>query len=160
MDHAAAEEPQEQEKIMNATSITAMAASGSTSRGTTVAPWIGQLAVAGILGMGAFAKFFAYTPEGSMALAEALGVGRGIITLIGLVEITAVALILLPRTHAVGALLASLTMLGALFSHLTKIGFSGNAAAEMWPLSLVALAAAAFVLIVRRRELPVVGGSL
>ena len=64
--------------------------------------------------MSAFVKFFNYTPEGSMALAQALGVGRGVVTLIGIVE---------------------------------------AAAAEAWPLALVVLAIAGFVLIVRRREL-------
>ncbi len=123
-----------------------LAVTKSASTGTTIALWIGQLAVAGILGMMAFAKFFNYTPEGSMALADAMGVGRGVITVIGLVEATAVFLILLPRGRAVGALLGMLTMLGALFTHATTIGWSGNAAADMWPLALVVLAASSFVL--------------
>ncbi len=130
------------------------------SNGMTIALWIGQLAVAGILGMGAFVKFFNYTPEGSMALADAMGVGRGVVTMIGLVETTALVLILIPRAHVIGALLAGLTMLGALLGHATKIGWSGDAAAEGWPLALVVLVAAAFVLKVRRRELPIVGAKL
>jgi hypothetical protein len=81
--------------------------------------------------MAAFTKFFVYTPDGSMALAAALGVGRG----------------------ALGALLAAFTMGGALFSHATKIGWSGNAAAEMWPIALLVLVAAAFVFIARRARL-------
>lgn len=113
--------------------------------------WAAQGAVALILGLGAFVKFFNYTPEGSMALAAALGVGRGVITAIGLVELAAALLVLVPRTRALGALLAVGTMLGALFSHATKIGWSGDAAAEMWPLALVALAAGLTVLISRRR---------
>jgi hypothetical protein len=115
-----------------------------------VALWAAQLLVAGILGMAAFSKFFVYTPDGSMALADAMGVGRGMITLIGLVELSAAALILIPRRHALGALLAALTMGGALLTHATKIGWSGNAAAEMWPLALVVLAAASFVIVGRR----------
>ncbi len=130
------------------------------SKGLAIALWIGQLAVAAILGMGAFMKFFNYTPEGSMALADAMGVGRGVVTMIGLVETTALVLVLIPRTHAIGALLAVFTMLGALFGHATKIGWSGNAAAEGWPLALVVLVAAAFVLMVRRKELPIVGAKL
>ena len=129
------------------------AATKGASTGTTITLWIGQLAVAGILGMMAFAKFFNYTPEGSMALADAMGVGRGVITVIGLVEAAVVFLILLPRGRAVGALLGVLTMLGALFTHATTIGWSGNAAADMWPLALVVLAASSFVLIGRRKEL-------
>lgn len=119
-------------------------------RAWTAALWIAQLAVTAILGMAAFTKLFAYTPEGSMALAEALGVGRGAITLIGLVELAAALLILVPRRHTLGALLAAATMGGALFSHATKIGWSGNAAAEMWPLALVVLAASVFVIGARR----------
>ena len=122
----------------------------TTGKAMTVALWTAQLLVAGILGMMAFTKFFVYTPDGSMVLAEAMGVGRGIITLIGLVEVSAATLILIPRRHALGALLAVLTMGGALFTHATKIGWSGNAAAEMWPMALVVLAAASFVIIGRR----------
>jgi hypothetical protein len=127
------------------------------SKGLTVALWTAQLAVAGILGMMAFVKFFNYTPEGSMALADALGVGRGMVTLIGLVETAAVITILWPRRSAVGGLLGTLTALGALASHAAKIGFSGSPVAEMWPMALLVLAASAFVLVVRRNELPVVG---
>ncbi len=132
----------------------------SKSTGMTIALWIGQLSVAGILGMMAFTKFFNYTPEGSMALAEAMGVGRGVITAIGLVEAAVLFLILLPRGRAVGALMGAFTMFGALFTHASKIGWSGNAAAEMWPLAIVVLAAASLVLIVRRSELPIVGRKL
>jgi len=123
---------------------------GAKGKAMTVALWIGQLLVAGILGMAAFTKFFVYTPDGSMALAEAMGVGRGVITLIGLVELSAAVLILIPRRHTIGALLAAATMGGALFTHATKIGWSGNAAAEMWPMALVVLAAASFVIVGRR----------
>ncbi len=126
-------------------------------KGMTIVLWLAQLAVAGILGMNAFVKFFNYTDEGSKALADALDVGRGAITMIGVIEAAALVLILTPRAHAIGALLAVLTMLGALFAHATKIGWSGNAVAEMWPLAIVVLASASFVLIVRRKELPIVG---
>ena len=115
-------------------------------KGMTLALWAAQLVVAGVLGMMAFTKFFAYTPDGSMALAEAMGVGRGVITLIGLVELSAAVLILVPRRYTFGALIAAATMGGALFTHATKIGWSGNPAAEMWPLALVVLAAALFVI--------------
>ena len=135
-------------------------ASIGLSKGLTAALWIAQLGVAGILGMGAFVKLLNYTPEGSMVLAQALGVGRGVITAIGLVEVLAVVLILVPRTRALGALLAVGQMLGALLSHATVIGFSGNAAAEMWPMAIGVLFAASFVLVMRRRELPLIGSSL
>jgi len=127
------------------------AGSRDVPRAWKVALWIGQLAVAAILGLGAFVKFFNYVPGGAMDLAAALGVGRGVVTAIALVELTAAILVLVPRTRALGALLAVATMLGALFSHAVKIGWSGNAAAEMWPLAILALAAALFVLFAARR---------
>ena len=65
--------------------------------------------------------------------------------MIGFVEITAATLILIPRLRSIGGLLAIGTMGGALFTHATKIGWSGNAAAEMWPLALIALVAASSV---------------
>jgi uncharacterized membrane protein YphA (DoxX/SURF4 family) len=125
-----------------------------SSRGKTkamiLALWGARLLVAGILGLAAFTKLFVFTPDGSMALAEAMGVGRGVITLIGLVELIAATLVLLPRTHALGAALAALTMSGALLTHATTIGWTGNAAAEMWPLALAVLAGAVFALLGRR----------
>jgi len=129
-----------------------------SSRASNIALWVAQFAVAGILGMTAFVKFFNYTPEGSMALAQALGVGRGTITLIGLVEITAAISILVPRTRAIGGLIAALAMFGALGSHAAVLGWSGDAIAEMWPLALVVLAASLAVVTGRRRELPGIGG--
>ena len=131
-------------------SVFSVDTSPSRAGGIAIAAvWVAQLAVAGILGMGAFTKFFMYTPDGTMALAEAMGVGRGIIVLIGLVELTAATLILIPRRHLLGGLLAAATMGGALFTHATKIGWSGNAAAEMWPLALMAFAAASSVVVSR-----------
>jgi hypothetical protein len=47
------------------------------------------------------------------------------------------------------AQIAVATMGGALFSHATRIGWSGNAAAEMWPLALVGFVAASWVVVVR-----------
>jgi hypothetical protein len=135
---------------MMSETVLQVGAPGERTRGiATAAVWIAQIAVAGILGMGAFTKFFMYTPDGSMALSEALGVGRGIILGIGVVEATAATLILIPRRHLTGGLLAAATMGGALFSHATRIGWSGNAAAEMWPLALVGFVTASWVVVVR-----------
>ena len=131
---------------------------GNTSRtegkALAVSLWMAQVAVAGILAMAAFTKLFAYTPEGSMALAEALGVGRGVITVIGLVELSAAALILIPKRHALGGLLAAFAMVEALFSHATKVGWSGSPAAEMWPMALAVLVMSVFVIVGRRDTLP------
>ena len=142
---------------VNAISINTTGYAPTASRSLMIALWVARLAVAGILGMMAFVKFFDYTPEGSMVLAQALGVGRIGVTLIGLFEITTVALILIPRTRAVGALMGVKAMVGALAAHALFIGWGGNAVADMWPLALAVLGASSFALFNWRRELPIVG---
>lgn len=135
---------------MSESIMTLGSATKREGKALAVSLWVAQIGVAGMLAMAAFTKFFAYTPDGSMALAGALGVGRGVITLIGLVELTAAALILIPKRHALGALVAAFAMGGALFSHATKLGWSGSAAAEMWPMALIVLAASILVFFGRR----------
>jgi hypothetical protein len=126
----------------------------TAGRSSTPLLWTGQAIAGAILGLGALVKFFNYTPEGSMALATALGVGRGTVTAIGAIELLAAALVLVPRTRVWGALLAGGTMAGALFSHATQIGWSGDAAADMWPLAIIGLAASGGALYASRKELP------
>ena len=136
---------------MSADAVAVEGSNQTSGKALKVGLWVARLVVAGILGLAAFGKFFLYTPDGSMALAEALAVGRGVVTAIGLVELAAAVLILVPRRHVYGALLAAVSMVGALFSHAARIGWSGNAAAEMWPMALVVLVAAVFVLVGGRR---------
>ncbi len=137
---------------MNAPAATAGAT--TASKATTIALWVGQVGAAAIFAMAAFAKLFNFTDSGSKPLADALGVGRGAIASLGVIELAAVILLLVPKTRAIGALLGVGLMLGALGSHAAVIGFAGNPAAEMWPLALVALALSALVLVLRRGELP------
>ena len=137
---------------MNTSTLAVESRSVGSARASVAVLWIAQFAVAGILGMGAFTKFFMYTPEGSMALADALGVGRGVILSIGSIELAAAILILIPRRHILGAILAAATMGGALFAHATRIGWSGNSASEMWPLALVGFVAAASVVVFHYRR--------
>jgi len=124
----------------------------SVGKGAVIGAWIAQIVAAGILAMGAFPKLFAYE-QGPVNLAEALGVGRGMITIISIVELAAVALLLIPRLHVYGGLLAGATMAGALVSHVTHLGFTGTPG-NMWPLAAVALVASLAVIVLRRRELP------
>ena len=138
---------------MSTDATTASSPPAALGKPLRVALWIAQLFVAGILGMAAFTKLFLFTPDGSLPLAEALGVGRGVVALIGLVELAAALLVLIPRRHVYGAALATLAMLGALIGHATKIGFSGNPVAEMWPMAVLVLIAALFIAVLRRQEI-------
>ncbi|MEX0331247.1 MAG: DoxX family protein [Puniceicoccaceae bacterium] len=78
---------------------------------------------------------------------------------IGIAELIASVLLLLPATVALGALLGTGLMAGALMSHLTELGFAG----EMLSLSLLALlvfVCCVAVLFLHRKEVPWIGQFL
>ena len=79
----------------------------------------------------------------------------------GLMELIAAALLLIPGTIAIGALLAVAVGVGAVFSHLTILGIDVKGdGGLLFGLACVVLAGSALVLAIHRRELPIVGPSL
>jgi putative oxidoreductase len=79
----------------------------------------------------------------------------------GVMELVAAALLLIPGTVAIGALLAVGVGIGAVFSHLTLLGIDVQGdGGLLFALACVVLVASAIVLAVHRRELPIVGASL
>lgn len=129
----------------NATATTPAA----QSKGKLIGAWIAQIVAAGILAMAGVNKFM--DPQ---MLADGLGVGAAVVYLIGVFEIASVALLLIPRLHVYGGILATLVMIGALLSHVTKLGFSGEPGG-MWMMALVVLIASVTVIALRRDELPI-----
>ena len=122
----------------------------------TITSWILQLIAAGILAQTLFFKFsgaaeskFIFTtlgaePWGRMAT--------------GCAELVAVVLLLAPRTITLGSLLALGLMTGAIGSHLTKLGIVvQNDGGLLFGLALAVFACSAVVLVLRRREIPVLG---
>ena len=76
----------------------------------------------------------------------------------GVVELIAAALILYPRTTAVGALLAASVMAGAIMSHLTLIGIEVQGDhGLLFGLALTVFAASAMLVVIFRKDLPVIG---
>ncbi len=76
----------------------------------------------------------------------------------GLVELIASALLLLPRTVTLGAILSLGTISGALLSHLTKLGIVvQDDGGLLFGLALVVFVSSAAILWLRRREIPVLG---
>jgi putative oxidoreductase len=76
----------------------------------------------------------------------------------GCVELLAIVLLLLPRTVTLGALLALGVMIGAIGSHLTKLGLIvQNDGGLLFGLALTVFACSGIVLLLRRREIPVLG---
>jgi putative oxidoreductase len=78
----------------------------------------------------------------------------------GVFELSAAALLLFPRTVTLGAPMSLGVISGAIFSHLTVLGVTlpevGDGG-ELFALALVVFAGSAAVLLIRRRELPLVG---
>ena len=104
-----------------------------------IAHWATRLVASGILAMGALPKF----TGGAAALAERLPGGNAATIGIGLAEIAAIALMLVPKTAMVGSALASLIMLGAIGSHIVgPVGMEGDFA-TMFVMAIVAFIAAA-----------------
>lgn len=81
----------------------------------------------------------------------------------GVMELIASVLLLWPRTAAIGAALSLGIISGAIVSHLTKLGISIPAVddhGEPFALAVVVFISSATVLLLHRRELPVVGAFL
>jgi len=131
------------------------------SRRMKVLSWVLQAVVAVILLQTLFFKFTG-APE-SVYIFSKLGAEPWGRIASGVFELVAAALLLFPRTAAVGALMSLGVIGGAIFSHLTVLGIAlaevGDRG-ELFALALVVFAGSAAVLFIRRRELPFVGAVL
>jgi len=125
----------------------------------TKVTWTLQIVAALIMGQTLFFKFSG-APE-AVALFEELGAepwGRWVT---GVFELIAVVLLLIPRRAALGGLLTMGLMVGAIGSHLTKIGIVvGDDGGQLFGMAIVTLLAGAVVAWNRRAELPLVGCCL
>jgi uncharacterized membrane protein YphA (DoxX/SURF4 family) len=95
------------------------------SRIPLIVSWICQIAAAAILAQTLFFKF-TYAPETQWIFGEKLHTGRAGATFTGLVELTCVILLLVPRTAIFGAGLSLMTMIGALLSHAFVLGLESR----------------------------------
>ena len=76
----------------------------------------------------------------------------------GIAELFAAVLLLFPRTPAIGGLLAAGVMVGAIGSHLTKLGIEvQNDGGLLFALALVVFIFAVVTVFIHRRQIPFVG---
>jgi putative oxidoreductase len=78
----------------------------------------------------------------------------------GVAELVAAVLLLVPRTAVLGAILSLGIISGAILSHLTQLGITLPAVGdngELFALAVVVFVASAAVVLIRRREIPVLG---
>ena len=127
------------------------------SKTARMVSWACQLIAAAILGQTLFFKFTG-APE-SKYIFQTLGIEPWGRIGTGILEFVAVLLLLYPKTPAIGAMLAMGLMAGAIFSHVTKLGIEVQGdGGLLFGLALAVLITASVIAIVRRRELPVIGG--
>lgn len=76
----------------------------------------------------------------------------------GVAELFAAILLLFPRTTAVGGLLAAGVMVGAIGSHLTRLGIVvQDDGGLLFALAVVVLVCATLATVIHRRQLPLIG---
>ena len=121
--------------------------------------WAAQIVAAVILGQTLYFKFSA-APE-AVALFTKLGVEPWGRVALGVVELVAVALLLVPRTAVLGGALTVGLMVGAVGSHLGPLGIEVEGdGGQLFLLALVTLVAGGVVVWLRRQELPWIGARL
>ena len=119
--------------------------------------WILQIICALILLQTLFFKFSAH-PD-SVQLFTELGMEPNGRILIGVLELIADILLIIPGSAAYGAFLATGIMSGAIIGHITTLGFEG----PRLSLSLLAMAIlimSVTILLIRRKEIPIIGKML
>ncbi|MEW6129486.1 MAG: DoxX family protein [Acidobacteriota bacterium] len=126
------------------------------SKTQNIISWVLQIIVAVILFQTLFFKFTG--ADESKYIFMTLGLEPWGRIGSGIVELIAVILLLIPRTVPYGAILALGTITGAIFSHLTKLGIVvKDDGGVLFILACAVFVASLVILILHRRELPVVG---
>ena len=129
------------------------------SKAVTLLSWLCQLAAAAILLQTLFFKFTG--AEESRFIFTTLGVEPWGRIASGVVELVAAALLLYPRTAALGGALAMGVMAGAILAHLLFLGLEVQEdGGLLFVLAVVVFACGAAVTYLRRVELPLVGCKL
>ena len=126
------------------------------SKTQSIASWVLQLTVAGILLQTLFFKFTG--AEESVYIFTTLGIEPWGRIGSGVAELAASALLLLPATVTLGAILAMGIMAGAIVSHLTVLGIVvKDDGGLLFGLALTVFIGSAIILLIRRGDIPVVG---
>lgn len=121
-----------------------------------ITSWICRLAAAAILLQTLYFKFTG--AEESVYIFTTVGLEPWGRYASGVAELFAAMLLLFPRTTWLGALIAAGVMLGAIGSHLTKLGIVvKNDGGLLFALALIVFVCALVTLFIHRRQIPVLG---
>ena len=128
----------------------------SLSTPLLIASWICRLAAAAILLQTLYFKFTG--AEESVYIFSKVGLEPWGRYASGVAELLAAALLLFPRTTWLGALIEIGVMLGAVGSHLTKLGIVvKNDGGLLFALALIVLVCSLATLFIHRRQILVIG---
>jgi uncharacterized membrane protein YphA (DoxX/SURF4 family) len=134
------------------------------NKGMNILSWVLRLVVAGILFQTLFFKFTG--AQESVYIFTRLGIEPWGRIGSGVVELVAVILLLIPSTVTIGAILSLGTISVAILSHLTKLGvvvINSDGSSDgglLFALALIVFVCSAIILVIHRREIPVVGSTL
>jgi len=131
------------------------------SKGLSITSWILQLVAAVILFQTLFFKFTG--AKESVYIFSTVGMEPWGRIGSGVVELIASILLVIPATVTVGAIIALVTISGAIFFHLTKLGIAlpaVNDRGELFTLAVVVFLVSLAILFIRRAEIPIIGNQL
>src|SRR5262245_29116610 len=131
------------------------------SKGLSITSWILQLIAAVILFQTLFFKFTG--AKESVYIFSTVGMEPWGRIGSGVVELIASILLVIRATVALGAIISLVTVSGAIFFHLTKLGIALRAViegGELFALAVVVFVVSLAILFIRRTEIPIIGGQL
>ena len=118
----------------------------------TIVSWVLRLFAAIILGQTLFFKFTA--AEESVAIFSAIGMEPHGRIIIGILELIAAILLLVPSTVSYGAILSWGVMSGAIMGHLTKIGIEGDHL-SLFLLAVAVWLSSAILMFLHKGQIPI-----
>jgi uncharacterized membrane protein YphA (DoxX/SURF4 family) len=127
------------------------------SPSSKIVSWIAQLVAISIMGQTLFFKFSG--AEESIRLFTELGMEPEGRLLIGILELVACILLIIPASITFGAMLGSALMAGAIIGHCTQLGWQGERF-QLGMLAIVVLVACSVILYIRRYTIPLLGTAL
>ncbi len=124
---------------------------------SSIISWIAQIVAVVIMGQTLYYKFSGASE--SVQLFTELGMEPEGRILIGILELVACILLLIPSSITFGAILGSALMSGAIIGHFTQLGWEGERFV-LGMLAIAVLAACSVVLFIRRQSIPLLGSAL
>ncbi len=125
-----------------------------------ITSWVLQIAVAGVFVMMSINKLTGNAD--ARWIFQQVGLGDAGMYATGVAELLSAILLLVPKTTIYGAILSILVVLGAIGSHLTKLGISvplpslkGDKDPSMFIMAVGVLVVSCVILFLRRSELPI-----